>query len=436
MARPVRSHKYSIFGKQQDRSTMSDRARVLRRPLAVLAASVLLVAASAAAAQADPYGEIEHFGTKGIALGSLTDVTSAFGVDPTDNSVYVVDDPNKSEKFRIQKFSLNGAGHYEAVASTTFEPKDPGAKEELFDTVEGVAVDPELKRVYVLASEERPYCFNEEEEKCKKIHDEGSFAAGTLYAFSTVPSGQEIVPAEGFTEGILDGPTHLAPQSNTYGKSLLEPSGITVDPATHDVIILASIDRGKKEAEEARESTVVLQRIGEEGKLLQRYVEPEVGATGEEVPYFEECGCVQSPVVAGDHVYVHGEGGIYEIPYNFESTAAPTEVLQRFTEVELGGGLPFINFPAPSAEDGAGLAVGEEGTLYSLASIAVQQEGLCENGCFHYPGAIAFTSSLVEEGYAAGQSESSGGGKCFLEITPSRGHSRSRWGRTRRCGGC
>lgn len=105
----------------------------------------------------------------------------------------------------------------------------------------------------------------------------------------------------------------------------------------------------------------MLQRIGEEGKLLQRYVEPEVGATGEEVPYFEECGCVQSPVVAGDHVYVHGEGGIYEIPYNFESTAAPTEVLQRFTEVELGGGLPFINFPAPSAEDGAGLAVGKKG---------------------------------------------------------------------------
>jgi hypothetical protein len=41
----------------------------------------------------------------------------------------------------------------------------------------------------------------------------------------------------------------------------------------------------------------VLQRVGEEGKLLQRYEEPEVEANGEKVLYFDECGCVQSPVV-------------------------------------------------------------------------------------------------------------------------------------------
>jgi hypothetical protein len=405
---------------------MPDRERVLRRLLALLAAAVLAAAATAAAAQADPYGEIEHFGAKGTALGELTLRSDAagFGVDPANNSVYVVDNPTpaESDEFRIQEFSPNAEGHYEAVASTMFTPKDPAAKgkqEELYDTIEGVAVDPEKERVYVLADEERPTCIDEEEEKCTKLYDESQYAAGTLYAFSTAPSGNQIVAAKGVpSNGVLVSPEHLEPLSDTHGVALLEPRGLTVDPASHDVIILASEDRGNNDVglEENPESTVVLQRIAETGKIAARYVEPTVEVNGEKSLYFEECGCVQSPVVANGHVYVRAEGAIDEIPYDFESTAAPTPVIQRFPEIELGGSLPFINFPAPSAEHGAGLAAGAEGTLYSLASIAVQQEGLCAQGCFHYTGAIAFTPALAEEGYVAGQSESSGGGKCYLSL--------------------
>jgi len=42
-----------------------------------------------------------------VGAGGLeaTEEASAFGVDPTDNSVYVADLPDETNKFRIQKFS-------------------------------------------------------------------------------------------------------------------------------------------------------------------------------------------------------------------------------------------------------------------------------------------------------------------------------------------
>jgi DNA-binding beta-propeller fold protein YncE len=65
--------------------------------------------------------------------------THAFGVDPTDNSVYVGDEPIKGE-YRIQKFSATG----QFIASVSFKPVNPIG-------LEGIAVDPVKERVYALA---------------------------------------------------------------------------------------------------------------------------------------------------------------------------------------------------------------------------------------------------------------------------------------------
>ena len=63
----------------------------------------------------------------------------AFGVDPTDNSVYVGHEPTKGE-YRIQKLSATG----QFLASVSFKPANPIG-------LEGIAVDPAKERVYVLA---------------------------------------------------------------------------------------------------------------------------------------------------------------------------------------------------------------------------------------------------------------------------------------------
>jgi hypothetical protein len=65
--------------------------------------------------------------------------THAFGVDPTDNSVYVGDEPIKGE-YRIQKFTAAGA----FLASVSLKPAHPIA-------LEGIAVDPAKERIYALA---------------------------------------------------------------------------------------------------------------------------------------------------------------------------------------------------------------------------------------------------------------------------------------------
>ena len=75
-------------------------------------------------------------------------------------------------------------------------------------------------------------------------------AASTLYSFKTA----ELAPA---------GETHLEPQSNTPGVALLEPQGITVDPATEEVIVLAHVDTtgSSNDSLKAEGDHFVLQRV-------------------------------------------------------------------------------------------------------------------------------------------------------------------------------
>ena len=66
----------------------------------------------------------------------------------------------------------------------------------------------------------------------------------------------------------------------------------------------------------------MVQQIASNGKLGTRYVD--------QSNYFEECGCVNSPVVSSSgHIYVLGEEDeIVELPSDLSSATAPKRVFQ------------------------------------------------------------------------------------------------------------
>ncbi len=386
---------------------MSDRVSVLRGLLALLVGALFMAGAMATVAQADNYGEIgQPFGERGTGPGQFASnpsIVAGFGVDPTDNSVYIVDNPVAGE-YRIQKFSANAKGEYKFEASVTLKPAIVH-KASTQDMIEGVAVDPSLERVYVLAVEERPASEEEEERRI----DGGTYAASTLYAFSTKANGEKLEPASEATNGILAGPTALKSESETPGAALLEPTGITVDPTTHEVIILGAEDPG--EQEEEPQLLIALQRVTEKGKLGARYVDSTnfFEAQGDQLPF------VTSPAVTpGGKVYVETAGQIVEVPSNFTEKASPKVFFELETAKE-----ELVAFPGePAARKGAGLSIGPEGTIYVSGGIKQQNEG---PQAARYPGVLTLSDAGVEEGWTGGQSKATSNGQCLIsfEGTPA-----------------
>jgi hypothetical protein len=379
---------------------MSDPASVLRRLLVALAGVVLLACATAVAADAS-YGEIGHFGELGSGPGQFNPGESpAIGVDPRNNSVYVVDQPNpeKEDEFRIQKFEATEPGKYKAVASMIFKPHDDEGEEE-GDLLEGVVVDTHLNRVYVLASEVR---------RPEKVKIDGQDeAASQLFAFSTKQSGEKLVPAEGTStekgeEGVLAGTKVLQPLSNKAGTSLLEPTGIAVDEHEGDDILI--VGQEQKVEGEAR---VAVQQVKPTGELGERWVDESNVLEGE----------VDSAAVSatGD-VYLESFDALYEVPSSFSDSAKP--VLLPSTDFAELLKEELVEFPGqPEPESGGALTIGEEGTIYTKAGIARQFDG----SDFKFPGILEFNSKGEEEGWTGGQSVAAVGktGPCKMSLIPA-----------------
>src|SRR4029077_18928001 len=101
--------------------TAHSRERGVRRGgalAALIALACLAMPGIAAAIEPTGYGELTRFGETGVTggeepspePGKLNELRSrAIGVDPTDNSVYVLDEPveplAKKRKFRLQKYT-------------------------------------------------------------------------------------------------------------------------------------------------------------------------------------------------------------------------------------------------------------------------------------------------------------------------------------------
>ncbi|HEY4897040.1 MAG TPA: PKD domain-containing protein [Solirubrobacteraceae bacterium] len=360
--------------------------------LAIFATTLLAGAPSAGAVG---YGELTHFGSKGTGHVQFTEhgpQAVAFGADPTDKSLYVADEPEE-HVFRIQKLSYTG--EYEAAVSL----KVKGAGPEPESGLEGIAVDPVEGRIYVLAVQSR----GDEEHA---IVDPETLAAGAIYAFSTTPKEGKLEPATGTKEGLLASAAVLHAQSKELGQALLEPSGITVDPTTHDIILMGNEDEGEGKEPATR---VALERVSSNGVLGARWSDNATEA-------FFASEEASSPAVSKEgKVYVLGEvegaehpEQIDEIPASFSSATKPTPLVAFDS-----GPNELVTFPGePKPLQGGGMSIAPDGTIYVYAKVHQESNGKIVPN----PGALAFSGAGVELGWTGGQSTQLGLGHCTVSF--------------------
>lgn len=379
------------------------RSRSSWRSLLACAGAVLTACASPVGAQAGTYGQLGFFGRAGTGHGEfkITPGTHAFGVDPTDDSVYVGDEL-KAGEYRVQKLTASGV----YVAQTVFKAPN-------HDGIEGIAIDPPEQRVYLLVLERR---------EAALTVDAAKPAAATLYAFSTEPSGEELAPAknekgETLPEGgVLIGPSTLKPQSDAVAGALLNPKGIAVDPTTHDVIVLGESYEGEVHGEP--QLNVALQRVHSNGALGARYVD-NAGFFGPGVtpnsPIVSSTGAVyvavQQPQVTLTEAL---QDELVQIPSDFASATPPTPFVQFALRGDFEEeGHPVVEFDSNEPTSfGGGLSFATDsptgtggGAIYARAHIFI---GTAEVGA-SYPGVLAFDGADGSEiGWTGGQTEQAG----------------------------
>ncbi|HWX96313.1 MAG TPA: PKD domain-containing protein, partial [Solirubrobacteraceae bacterium] len=386
---------------------MSHLQRPVLRALLLAASAMLACLAFLTATARAEFGEEARFGELTPA-GDLHEGASGIGVDPRDNSVYVLEELKEVENskegistrtLRLVKYSLK-AGVYTKAAGVTFVEKSPLVEFESGENaIEGVAVDPAHNLVYVLTVDLRT----------SQLHDHGSAVASTVYAFKT----EGLAPAgtKGEKSEILTGPGELETQSDTPGAPLLEPSGITVDPENGDVIILAHEDHAGMKRDEPTtnpEDHYVLQRVESSGKVGERYVD-----SGNFFKKGVLAAKPDSPVVVGptgaEHVLVNYEG-LVQLPAKFASKEAPKVLFEE----------PHVKAAIPSGTEtatGGLLSVSPEGKIFGTANIK-NEEGP-QSGTFYGVFARSATDGS-ELGWTGGQSpvlsnERSEGDRCVLQ---------------------
>ncbi len=408
------------------------RAAVLRWCLLlVLAGAALLLGALVATARAAEFG-----GLGGLAVfkpghnGAHLEVNPrghrAFGVAP-DGSSYIADEIEAEGKhyFRIQKLGPKGEYLAEArvkLANLPFQ-------------LDGIAIDAEKQRLYVLVVGERKV---EEEHP---VFDPEAPVAAELYAFSTIA----LEPATGTTAGLLTGEKVLSPLSEEAGVPLLRPHGIAVDLATHDILILGQQDVSAKKGLGEADLRAAAQRVHTEGpnagKLGPRYLDKqncldEGRAIESEPACAEGFGQPSSPFVApSGRLYGERLGELWEIPTMegaaeaFESRPKEYEAKPKrlFTMGRKEGinGEESIVEPV-SEEEGAGGALAfvptgaGEGEIYLDAEITAEEgEGRRSQSrgavllSYNESGA---TPIAKEFGWTAGQNTTGENVKCILPL--------------------
>ncbi len=391
---------------------MSPRLTVLSRLLALVAlvATGVLASVPASEAATTKWGDLGHFGE---LESELRAPEGAFGVNPEDGSVWVVDVTlvNKEEQLRLQKFEKTGAAWTLAASRVVGSNEAPtGTGRE----VQGVAFDPKEKRAYVLVTEERT----------KQPHKEEEQVASELWAFSTTTVGNKIEPAPETAAGVLVprtetnltgspvGKTEFSPNSTEKGLSLFAPGGIAVDPVNDQILITGWVGAEVPE----------VWAISDKGKIETVWEDKS--------NFFEKCGCLNSPVVtsAGKILALSDSNReVLELPSNLSSATAPKravwlprevecqELQREFEEgkkVELCTFIEKLTVIESGNEYGGEMSIGPEGNLY----VHVQVRNVAEGGFMD--GAVAvFNPSLQEVGWTGGGSWGSATKQCAVNET-------------------
>jgi hypothetical protein len=322
--------------------------------------------------------------------------------------------------FRLQKFKANSKGEYALAASAEFSEKLPDFEVEPFNdpqlgraeqTIEGIAVDPKRERVYMLAVDERrhlPDSLRAKFEHFGEGETEGHILeASTLYAFSTKESGTALEPAGQGGTPVLTGRSEIGAESTEAGKALLEPAGITVAPKTGDIVVLAHIDE-KGEAKDQIHNPFdhyVLQRIGPEGKLQERYVDE---TNFLKHNFSDDLIKPNSPAAientTGEHIFLN-DGELVQIPDNFTEKVAPS----TFAKFPNENGVAHV---VDNSETGGMLAGSPTGTtLYATAKVIKESKNEEEQA-----GVMELSAETgAEIGWTGGQELKGSSAECVVE---------------------
>jgi DNA-binding beta-propeller fold protein YncE len=342
------------------------RARLATIVSTAVCSSLVLCLWFSAIARGAAFGELAQGGGFGSGSGQFS-YPSDVAVDSTDNSVFVLDEPGAEqrgvgpESFRIQKFEA--ANLKTPVASVSVLAPAINFESQV---VEGIAVDSEHDRLYVLKAIEiergihEPYAAEEvvvySTETLKEIE--------VFYKFAPVPSSGAL-PAE----------------------SVLEPHGIAVDPKTHALLLLGS------EPENGENS--VIQQITSTGATGERFEDSshEVarqgsgGITG--IAVGPE-GKIYASTQTADHA---GSGsGVLSLSIESPNSLKAPVVQNVVTEESAKAGEPdFLtggNLAYGREDFGAQVAVAPEGgTIYAMQMTEEQESGsLTKEGNYQIRG--------------------------------------------------
>jgi len=254
--------------------------------------------------------------------------------------------------------------------------------------------------------------------------DAEDFSAADLYAFSTKVGAEKL---KGKT--LVAGSELLASASEVPRAALLAPSGIAVDPSTHDVLILGQQNEAQtsKEGEQLR---AAVQRVHEDDTLGPRYVD-NADCLDEGDPVTAEPACAEdeaespaSPIVtAGGRVYAQVGEEVWEIPAleDREGGSQDIDVTPKFLYSLAGetfypgeGESNLVTGTYPEEEGGTlsyAAASAGEGTIFMRA----QLPAIGENGVmlYHYTESGESGAPQAREiGWTGGAGEGSGQPNC------------------------
>lgn len=445
----------------------SRRQPALRFVLSALAAALLAAGALAPSAGA-AYGGLGRIGASTIkpgAGGGHGEVNPSgivghnFAVDPTTGDMYIAEQVENVSEARLQKFGSKG----EFLAENKIKLSSTNGF-----ALAGLAVDHASEKVYLLIADQRQ-AENEakrtqlekkeeaeftkeeqlraaeekkEQEKVEKlkgeitklqeeiaqleeelpVYDEEVNAAGELWSFSTVVKEGALKEAKALVKKEA-----LQPYSEERKGALLHPTGIAVDPTTHDVVISGQVDESPNKGFGEEELRAAVERVHEAGTLGPRYVdqgdcldhgahsaaEPACDGEGRAAQEFP-----QSPIVTPQgKVYVATDGTageVWEVPASAESTGGFKELASQPKRVfTLKTGQKLLAFVGGEEELPNTMAFASTGAGSGRIYVAAKVEG--ESGLLELEWAAEGEASKVTElGWTAGAPKTSKQEKCAI----------------------